>query len=469
MTHLAIIGGGITGLSAAWFAQQAGLSYTLLEASERLGGKVVTERVGDFVIEGGPDSFLTQKPAALQLARDLGLSDQLIPINSRPHATYVLHHGQPIPLPEGVALIVPTKFWPFARSPLMSPLGKLRMALDWVLPAKHGDADETLADFVRRRLGSEAVDKLAAPLMAGIYNAEAEEQSLLATFPRYRDLEHRYGSIIRATREQRKAQKPGGQPAFMTLKDGTQTLIDALVDNLRGDMRLNTKVQSIEPIGARSSLNGSDATLYTLTLGSGEWIDADAVLITTPAYTTASLVRSFAPKAADQLAAIRYLSSGTISLAYRAEDVKHALDGFGVIIPPSERRSINAITISSDKFDGRALKGQVLLRVFFGGSRSPQMMSLGDTDLLVRVRAELSSILGIDAPPILSRIFRWPNANPQYDLGHLNRIAAIEAALPPGLHVAGSAYRGVGLPDCIQQAQTNVQQLTERMQRVNHA
>ncbi|HVU13865.1 MAG TPA: protoporphyrinogen oxidase [Phototrophicaceae bacterium] len=468
MTNLAIIGGGITGLSAAWFAQQAGLSYTLLEASARLGGKVTTERVGDFVIEGGPDSFLTQKPAALQLARDLGLSEQLIPINSRPHATYVLHHGQPIPLPEGVALIVPTKFAPFLRSPLLSPLGKLRMALDWVLPARRDDADETLADFVRRRLGSEAVDKLAAPLMAGIYNAEAEEQSLLATFPRYRDLERKYGSIIRGTREQRKAQKPSGQPAFMTLRDGTQILIDALVDNLRGDVRLNTKVQSIEPIGTRSSLNGSDAALYTLTLGSGERIDADAVLITAPAYVAADLIRVLAPKAATVLGSLRYLSSGTISLVYHADQIQHPIDGFGVIIPPSERRSINAITISSDKFAGRAPGDHVLLRVFFGGSRSPQMMALGDDDLIIRVRAELSGILGIDAPPLLSRIYRWQNANPQYDLGHLQRIDTLEASLPPGLRVAGSAYRGVGLPDCIQQAQTQVQRLIQPMQRVNH-
>jgi oxygen-dependent protoporphyrinogen oxidase len=453
--RVVIIGGGISGLSAASALQKAGTDYTLLEASNRLGGKVLTEEIGGFLIEAGPDAFLTQKPGALQLARELGLD--LIPINQRQPATYVLHRGKAIPLPEGVALIVPTKFAPFLRSPLMSVAGKLRMLLDLIMPAKQGDSDETLANFVRRRLGSEALDKLAAPLMAGIYNGEAEQQSLLATFPRYRDTEKQYGSIIRGTIAQRKAQKvngqAGGAPAFVTPRGGTQALIEALVARLHGDVRVNTKVQKIESANAG----------YMITLENGEQIEANAILITTPAPSAAELVRPFAKEASDLLASIRYLSSGTISLAYRIEDAKRPIEGFGVVIPPSEKRPINAITIMSSKFDQRAPEGYVLLRVFFGGSRSPQTMTLDDDELLAVVHGELKAILGIEATPLLHRIYRWWNANPQYDLGHLERIEAIEAALPAGIYVTGSGYRGVGLPDCIQQAQQNVAKLTSAL------
>ncbi|MEO8391946.1 MAG: protoporphyrinogen oxidase [Chloroflexota bacterium] len=450
--HVAIIGGGISGLSAAWTLQKAGVDYVLLEASDRLGGKVLTERVEDFVIEAGPDSFLTQKPRALNLARELGLD--LMPINTHQPATYVLHHGKPIPLPDGVALMVPTKLAPFLRSPLISPLGKLRMALDLILPASGDVRDETLADFVRRRLGAEVLDKLAAPLMAGIYNGDAEQQSLLATFPRYREMEKRYGSLIRGTIEQRKAQKPSGSPAFMTPLGGTQALIDALVEHLHGDVRLKATVQAVE---------GGETGKYLIVLENGEQVEADAVLITTPAPIAADLIRPFAPQAANLLASIRYLSSGTISLAYRAEDIKRPIDGFGVVIPPSEKRPINAITITSEKFDQRAPEGQVLLRVFFGGSRSPATMALSDDDLLALVRAELKAILGIEAAPLLQRIYRWWNANPQYDVGHLDRIEELEARLPNGLYVTGSAYRGVGLPDCIQQAQQNAQKIINQL------
>ena len=459
LTHngrVAIIGGGISGLSAAWALQQAGVDYTLLEASDRLGGKVLTERAGDFVIEAGPDAFLTQKPGAINLARELGLD--LIPINQRPHATYVLHHGKPIPLPDGVALIVPTKFVPFLRSPLLSLPGKLRMLLDLVLPGSGDASDETLANFVTRRLGSEALDKLAAPLMAGIYNGEAEQQSLLATFPRYRETEKQYGSIIHGTIQQRKAQKSSGAPAFMTPRDGTQALIEALVARLSGDVRTKAMVQAIK---------GQENGAYWIRLENGERIEADAVLITTPAPIAADLIRPFAADAADLLASIRYLSSGTISLAYRVEDVKRPIDGFGVVIPPSEKRPINAITITSEKFDQRAPADHVLLRVFFGGSRSPATMALSDDDLLALVRSELKAILGIEAAPLLHRIYRWWNANPQYDLGHLERIAALEAALPEGIYLTGSAYRGVGLPDCIQQAQQNAQKIIHKL-RVAH-
>lgn len=462
---VAIVGGGITGLSAAWFLQQQtrsterDLSYVLLEQSDTWGGKIRTEKVagsnGDpFLVEGGPDSFITQKPWALQLARQLGLDDQLLPTNDEKRQVYVLNHGRPTPLPDGVLLIVPTQFMPFVRSPLISPLGKLRMGLDLFIPAKRDGEDETLAQFIRRRLGSEALDKIAEPLMSGIYNAEAERQSLLATFPRFRSLEEKHGSLIRGMLASRRArakskaqpQRNGKKPpsAFVSLKGGMHTLVEAVRAELTGDCRLQGDVQDI-----RSQPGGG----YRLTLTDGDQVAAQAVILAVPAYVAARLVTDLAPEAATQLAGIRYVSTGTLSLAFRRDEIDHPYEGFGIVIPRSEARAINAITWTSTKFDCRAPQGAVLLRVFFGGSRTPHMMDLDDAELLVRVRSELQAMTGIDADPLFHRIYRWRRANPQYDIGHLARVDAIEAALPDGLFVSGSPYRGIGVPDCVHQAQ----------------
>ncbi len=473
-SHVVIIGGGISGLSAAWHLQQAtqreGLDvhYTLVEAADRWGGKILTEQIDGFgetpfVVEGGPDSFLTQKPWALQLARELGLSDRLLGTNDKMRTTYVLHKGKPVELPDGVLLIVPTKFTPFALSPLISPLGKLRMGLDLLIPAKQDDSDETLADFVRRRLGNEALDKIAEPLMSGIYNAEADKQSIMATFPRFRELERKHRSLILgmlASRRQRSA-APAPQGAktsmFMSFQGGTQEIVEALINRVTGDLRLSTPVSALELMS-----NGR----YQMALGNGETLDADAVVLTTPAYVAADLLRPMTPEAADQLKAIRYVSTGTLSLAFRAEDIKRPLHGFGLVVPKSEKRPINAITVSSTKFDHRAPEGHVLLRVFFGGSRSPETMTYDDDKLLTVVRQELQDMLGIEAAPLFHRIFRWNKANPQYDINHLERITALENALPEGIYVTGGAFRGVGMPDCVHQSQQTVNTLLEKLKQL---
>jgi oxygen-dependent protoporphyrinogen oxidase len=313
--HVVSVGGGISGLSAAWYLQQSGaeIQYTVLEASERWGGKVFTELVEDIVIEAGPDAFLTQKPWALQLARELGLEDRLLPTNDEMRNVYVLQKGKPVVLPEGVMLIVPTKFFPFIMSPLISPLGKLRMGLDLLIPARREESDETLAAFVRRRLGNEALDKIAEPLMSGIYNAEADKQSILATFPRFRQLEREHGSLIRGMLASRRQQAQTTKTAaFMSLRGGTQELIDALVKQLRGDLRLKTSVSAIE---------GDDKQGYRVSTTKGEILHADAVLLSTPAYTAAELLKPLASEAAELLSAIRYVSTGTVSLAFRASDI----------------------------------------------------------------------------------------------------------------------------------------------------
>jgi oxygen-dependent protoporphyrinogen oxidase len=463
--QVAIIGGGIAGLATAFYLQRqaeaAGQSvrYTLIERAPTAGGKIVTEQVhgfGDtpFVVEAGPDSFLTQKPWALQMARELGLGDRLLGTNDHKRKTFVLNKGKPTPLPDGVLMIVPTRFMPFALSPLISPLGKLRMGLDFLIPAKRDGADETLADFIRRRLGDEALDKIAEPLMSGIYNAEAEKQSLLATFPRFRDIEEKHGSLIRGMLASRKHAPPpptngtaaAKPPAmFTSLRAGAQELVDSVVPQLTGDLRFNTGVQQIT--------RDTDSAAYCLTLEDGTSLTAEQVVLATPAFAGAALLQSLAPAAADLLASIRYVSTGTISFGFRADEINHPLNGFGIVIPRSEKRPINAITWSSTKFDHRAPTGHVLLRVFFGGSRNPEMVDRSDEELLDIARRELHALMGVDAAPVFHRIYRWRNATPQYDVGHLARVDAIEAALPPGIYVTGSPYRGIGIPDCVHQGQ----------------
>jgi protoporphyrinogen/coproporphyrinogen III oxidase len=469
--HVVIIGGGITGLSAAFYlqrqAQDAGvpLRYTLVEREARFGGKLVTETVGQFVVEGGPDSILAQKPWGVQLARDLGLEGQLIGINDLPRKVAFLTNGRPCPMPDGMTLIVPTKLGPFLRSRLLSPLGKLRMLLDLVIPPRRGDADETLADFIRRRFGEEALLRLAEPLLAGIHNSESERQSLLATFPRLREIELEYGSLIRGMRASRQKMKDQGQKGnlessdssvvvrrsslvgqspFVTLKGGIGSLADALVGALSGRLIGGTGVAALE-------YDRSAALAYRVRLEDGEILEADAVVLAAPAFAAADLVEVIRPLLADGLRRIRYVTTATVSLAYVKRAIGAPLDGYGLVIPRTERRQINAVTISSAKFTHRAPDDAVLLRVFVGGSRNPAVADLGDAPLLDLVRAELRDILGIQAEPLWSRIYRWPRSNPRYNVGHLAHIDALEALCPAGLYLAGSAYRGVGIPDCARQ------------------
>ncbi|RMG94181.1 MAG: protoporphyrinogen oxidase [Chloroflexi bacterium] len=466
--HVVIVGGGIAGLSTAWYLQQEvaakglDITYTVLEEGSRWGGKILTEEVvwgenGRFTIEAGPDAILTQKPWALQLAKQIGLQDALLPTNQLPQQVFVWQKKRPIPMPDGLFLTVPTRLMPFARSPLISPSGKLRMGLDWVIPPRRDAADESLADFVRRRLGKEALDKIAEPMMAGIYNADAEQLSLLATFPRFRELEQKYGSLIRGMLAARRSRKAAGHgrsalTPFVSFTGGMRMLVERLVPMLDGECRLKTGVTAIQPL--------PDGR-YCLMLNTGHALTADVVVLAVPAYVAARLIRPFASEAAHLLDAIRYVSTGTISLAYPIASIKRPLNGFGMVIPRSQNRPINAITCTYLKFNRRAPEGYALFRIFFGGSRHPEMIDLTDIELLTVVQQELALMLGITAEPVLHRIYRWRQGNPQYDVGHLARVDAIEAALPAGLYVTGSPYRGVGVPDCVRQGQETAVRLVQ--------
>ena len=454
--RVVIVGGGIAGLSTAWYVQtlaaRAGLAlhYTLLEAGDRWGGKIATEHIGGFgetpfVVECGPDAFLTRKPWAYNLTRELGLADSILGVNQATHGTYVAWGGQLVPLPEGMPLLVPTKLGPFLRSPLFTPLGKLRLLLEPLIPARHEPGDESVAAFVRRRLGGEALDRLAEPLLGGIYNSDVETQSLRATFPQFAALEDTHGSLLRGTRAMRaKAQATSpALPPFFSFPGGAQTLVETLVPKLTGDLRLNANVQSIE----------RGDTGYRVALASGEVINADAVVLATPARIAGRLLRGVAGKAADELAVMRSSSIGALSLGFRRADVPHPMGGHGIVIPRVERRRIDGVSWSSSKWVGRAPSGYALIRVFFGGPNSSATMALDDAGVLQVVRHELRDLMGISAEPVFSHIRRWQEAYPEYAVGHLERIAGIDAQLPPGIVLAGSAYRGIGVPDCIHQGQ----------------
>jgi protoporphyrinogen/coproporphyrinogen III oxidase len=501
--HVAVIGGGISGLSTAWYVEKQAAAQgvpavcSVYESGGRWGGRILTDVVdheeGRFVVEGGPDSFLAgTKPWAVDLALELGLGEQLLGTNDAARKVWVLSKGRPVPLPDGVFLLIPTKFKPFLLSPLISPLGKLRMGLELFVPPRKGDGDETLGDFVTRRLGSEALDKIAEPLLSGIYNAEAQRQSLLATFPRFRETELQYGSLIRGMlagrAEARKARKgraeggprgagagaparaaAGGRPSsmFASFVGGTEEIIAGLTGRLQASLRLGVGVKELRADAGRGylleiSTAGKDGPV-------NEVIRADAVILAIPAYDAADLLASVSPDATGALRAVRYVSTGTMSLAYKRDPSLEKLGGFGVLVPGSEKRPLNAVTWSSTKFAHRAPEGHSLLRVFFGGSRSPASMQLGDGELVRVVKQQLRDITGVTQEPLFHRIYRWENANAQYDVEHLTRVEAIERALPPGIWVTGSPYRGVGLPDCVHQSRTTAVQVVEQLKSLRRS
>jgi len=449
---LVVVGGGIAGLAAAHRAVELGrergqaVDLTLLESRGRLGGTIATERVDGFTIEAGPDSFLSEKPWALDLCRRLGVEDQLLRTDDRYRKVFVWRAGRLHTLPDGFQLLAPTKLAPFVGTSLFSWPGKLRMAMDLVLPRGGTGDDESLGAFVRRRLGAEALERVAQPLVAGIYTADPNDLSLAATMPRFLELEKRERSLILGLwRAAKKAPLPGTSGArwslFVTFKHGMQQLIDTLAARLPDSaVQLETGVTGIERAGAR----------WRVAAGGGGF-DADAVIVATESHAAARMLRYVDPRIANLLGDIAYASSATLSLGYRRSDVAHPLDAFGFVVPRSEGRSLLAATFSSVKYPGRAPDDHVLIRCFLGGALDAAMLDRDDDALVAQARGELRAAMGITAAPVLTRLARHPASMPQYRVGHLARVDAIEhrAARLPGLFLAGGAYRGVGIADCV--------------------
>jgi oxygen-dependent protoporphyrinogen oxidase len=450
MKRIAIIGGGISGLSAAYTLEekrQSGtpVEYVLFESSPRLGGVLVTDHVDGCIIEAGPDSFLTEKPWAADLCRKVGLGDQLIGSNDSDRKTYILTKGKLVELPDGLMFMVPTKIIPTVLSPLFSVRTKLRMAAEWFHPPHKATEDETVAQMVERHYGSEMVDLLADPLLSGVYGGEASQLSVRAVLPRFADMEAKHGSLGRAMLSARMklaaATKAPALPLFSSLKDGMQQMVDAVVACLNASsLKTSVPVQSV----IRQD-NG-----WTVSAGY-ETDHFDALIMAIPTQAAAAVVQAADKDLSRDLGGIQYSSSVTVTLGYD-EKVRASLPpGFGFLIPRSEGHRMLAATFVHNKFPHRAPQNRAIVRCFLGGARDEQILQVSEPGILEIVRSELREIIGLNAEPLFARVYKWKSAMAQYSVGHLERLQRIELLRQklPGLALAGNGYNGIGVPDCV--------------------
>ena len=483
MARVVVIGGGISGLAAAYRLTELNpsIQVTLIEASGRLGGTLLTNERDGFLLERGPDSFISEKPEAVALAKRLGVESRLIETNQHHRRSFIVRNGRLRPVPEGFQLLAPSRIWPFITSDIFSLSGKARMAVELLVPRKdaNGNADESLASFVRRRLGREALERMAQPMVGGIYTADPETLSLRATLPRFLDMERDHGSVVlamlRKARLQKKEDKTAGSESgtsgaagkgtrdtggtsgaryglFLSFDRGMEVLVRALEQSVaQVEINRNTRVQSIH----RSLAS------WTIQTSTGQTLEADALCLAVPAYVAAQLLSPLNQNLAAQLNAIKYASTATINFAYHRDAINHPLDGFGFVVPFVEKRSLLACTFSNVKFPGRAPDNHVLLRAFVGGALQPDMFALETSEMLSRVERDLSELLEIKSKPLFTEVSKWENSMPQYEVGHLDRVEAIETELAqlPNLALAGNAYRGAGIPDCIRSGETAAEQL----------
>ncbi len=467
--HIIVIGGGISGLAAAHRLTElsrAGpveLQVTLLEASDRLGGVIATEHIQDFLLELGPDSYITDKPAALRLCGRLGLAERLIAPRQGPSKLYTVHRGRLEPLPEGFLLMAPTRVGSVLRSPVFSWGGKLRMALEPLVPRRFDDGDESLAAFVRRRLGREVLERVAQPLIGGIYASDPEALSLAATMPRFPDMERNHGSVIlgsrRAQKQRARATDETGArwSLFVSIDGGMEVLVRRIEEALGpGVARFGETVRAL-------SWN-PDTRRWRVDTGTAGF-EGDAVICTLPAFATAVVVTTLDRKLADELGAIPFSSTATVNLAYRRSDIAHPLDGYGFVVPHVEGRKIMACTFSSVKYAGRAPEDIALLRCFAGGTLQSDLLDQPDEPLETQIREDLEALLGISGTTAICRTTRYADGMPQYNVGHLDRLARIEALLDrfPTLVLAGKSYHGVGIADCIGGGETAAETVVETL------
>jgi len=466
MLDCVIVGGGIAGLASAYELSRRGVSFVLLERAARAGGVILSEEIDGFVIDGGPDALLIQKPDGIKLCEELGLGDRLVSTKP-PRLAYIQRGGQLHALPAASVLGIPTRVGPFVSTRLFSWLGKLRMAAELFVPARRDEGDESIGSFMTRRFGREATTYLAEPLLAGIHAGDVDRLSIRALFPRFVEAERTHGSLLKAFRSNPNPASPAnpesqipnpgkGNGAFKSLAGGLSELIRALVSVLpSGSICLNSTVSRI----TEQREHGS----FRVERASGDAIAARAVVIATPAYATSSLTRELDGEISGIFSEIRYASAATIVLAFPRRAVAHPLNGSGFVVPRVENTGIMAASWLSSKWPDRAPDDKVLLRTFVGGARDPKALEESDAELVSRSMRALRPLLGITGEPLLSRVYRWDRANAQHEVGHLDRVAAIERALThhPGLFVTGSGFRGTGIPDCVADGRATGKQLAE--------
>jgi oxygen-dependent protoporphyrinogen oxidase len=440
---VAIIGGGISGLSAAYYLAQAGVPSTLIEARPRLGGVIQTEHAEGCVIESGPDSFLSAKPAAMELIREVGLADEVIGSNDRARVTYIRKRGRLVPMPDGLQLMVPTKLMPLLTSRLLSWPTKFRMGMELFHPPGRHPEDQSVADFVAAHYGAEGVDYLAEPLLSGIFGGSPAALSISSVLPRYVELEAKYGSLTKGVLTEMKANQAQGSkpPLFRTLKGGLGQLISALGASAKSHTRiLYRRAEAVECTGGGFRIRLEDGSL-----------ECAQAIVACEAHNAARLVGNLDGRLANLLTGIPYSSSMIVALAFPDSAFRKPLAGFGFLVPKCERGRLVACTVVGGKFSHRVPAGTTLLRCFLGGMDDGGILAESDSAIIATVVRELHEILGFEATPMFSRIFRWPNSMAQYVVGHGVRLAEIEAraAAIPGLQLVGNAYTGIGIPDCI--------------------
>jgi oxygen-dependent protoporphyrinogen oxidase len=467
--RIAIVGGGIAGMSAAWELEKARaagqqVEYVLFERSDRLGGCVRSEIVEGCIVEGGPDSFLSEKPAGRTLCREVGLGESLVGSNDTERKTYIVVKNRMVELPDGLMFMVPTKLIPTALTKLFSLKTKLRMAFELLHPPRPSDRDETVADLVRRHYGNEVVDRLSDPLLSGIYGGSSEQLSVRSVLPRMAEMEAKYGSLTRgmlAGRRKMKKAATGGAaeqrqlPLFTTLRDGMASLVWALEARISPErIRTGVAIEGIERHGEKWVLRTPQGPEHF-----------DGLIVATPANVASMLLRPADGELSAELAGVPYASSVTATLAFNIEDLNSLPEGFGFLVPASEGRAMAACTFVHRKFPGRAPKGIGLLRCFLGGTRAAEMVGASEGELLACFRRDLEEIAGVTAEPLFTRVYRWRSTSAQYAVGHAERIARVRARMArlPGLALAGNAYEGVGVPDCIRGGQHAAKDLLERV------
>jgi protoporphyrinogen/coproporphyrinogen III oxidase len=468
--HIAIIGGGISGLSAAYYLEQeraagAPVEYSLFESSPRLGGVMFSDKIEDCVVEGGPDSFLTEKPWANQLCAELGIAADLIGSNDSQRVTYILVKGRLVPMPDGLMFMVPTKLIPTALTSLFSWSTKFKMLGELMHPPQPVHKDETVAQMVERHFGTEVVDRLADPLLSGVYGGDAASLSVRAVLPRFVEMEESYGSLCRAMLAGRKKlaamQKAKGyapKPLFSSLRGGMQQMIDAIVARLNPEsLRTSTKVSQL-------TRNSTGWELVT-PRGTEQF---DAVIFATPARIASQMLAATDAQLSEDLGKVEYSSSITVTLGYQREQLKSCPPGFGFLIPRSEGTRMLATTFVHTKFPFRAPDNKALVRCFLGGAKDQAVLQLSDEEITALVRKELKQITGLSADPWFVKVYRWDRSMAQYTPGHLERIERIGATVKQiqNLSIAGNFYKGIGVPDCIRTGKEAAQHMAALARQV---